>query len=75
MITVQQERTFRETPEAAMPDKRYYCPVEVTVELIGGKMETLILAHLKEGVHRYGELLLPHGRHEEEKACSHPATP
>ncbi|MFI1917335.1 winged helix-turn-helix transcriptional regulator [Nocardia sp. NPDC020380] len=39
-----------------MPDKRYYCPVEVTVELIGGKWKPVILAHLKEGVHRYGEL-------------------
>lgn len=39
-----------------MPDKRYYCPVEVTVELIGGKWKPVILAHLKEGVRRYGEL-------------------
>lgn len=39
-----------------MPDKRYNCAVEVTVELIGGKWKPVILAHLKEGVHRYGEL-------------------
>ncbi|WP_405133126.1 winged helix-turn-helix transcriptional regulator [Nocardia sp. NBC_01388] len=39
-----------------MPVKRYYCPVEVTVDLIGGKWKPVILAHLKEGVRRYGEL-------------------
>ncbi|MEU5760512.1 helix-turn-helix domain-containing protein [Nocardia sp. NPDC047648] len=39
-----------------MPDKRYRCAVEVTVDLIGGKWKPVILAHLKEGVHRYGEL-------------------
>ncbi|MFF2557534.1 winged helix-turn-helix transcriptional regulator [Nocardia sp. NPDC058058] len=39
-----------------MPAKRYYCPVEVTVDLIGGKWKPVILAHLKEGAHRYGEL-------------------
>lgn len=39
-----------------MPDKRYYCPVEVTLDLIGGKWKPVILAHLKEGVRRYGEL-------------------
>ncbi|WP_129664905.1 winged helix-turn-helix transcriptional regulator [Phytoactinopolyspora endophytica] len=36
--------------------KRYYCPVEVTVDVIGGRWTPVILAHLKEGVHRYGEL-------------------
>ncbi|SEF16730.1 winged helix-turn-helix transcriptional regulator [Jiangella alba] len=35
---------------------RYYCPVEVTVDVIGGRWTPVILAHLKEGVHRYGEL-------------------
>ncbi|WP_405490209.1 winged helix-turn-helix transcriptional regulator [Nocardia sp. NBC_00511] len=39
-----------------MSAKRYHCPVEVTVDLIGGKWKPVILAHLKEGVHRYGEL-------------------
>ncbi|MRH90766.1 transcriptional regulator [Nocardia sp. SYP-A9097] len=39
-----------------MPAKRYHCPVEVTVDLIGGKWKPVILAHLKEGTHRYGEL-------------------
>ncbi|MFE0027317.1 winged helix-turn-helix transcriptional regulator [Amycolatopsis sp. NPDC059021] len=36
--------------------KRYYCAVEVAVDVIGGKWKPVILAHLKEGVHRYGEL-------------------
>ncbi|MFI9505433.1 winged helix-turn-helix transcriptional regulator [Nocardia sp. NPDC052566] len=39
-----------------MTDKRYHCAVEVTVDLIGGKWKPVILAHLKEGVRRYGEL-------------------
>lgn len=34
----------------------YYCPVELTLDLIGGRWKPVILAHLKEGVHRYGEL-------------------
>jgi len=36
--------------------KHYQCPVEVTVDLIGGKWKPVILARLKEGVRRYGEL-------------------
>lgn len=36
--------------------KRYYCAVEVAVEVIGGRWTPVILAHLKEGVHRYGQL-------------------
>jgi DNA-binding HxlR family transcriptional regulator len=36
--------------------KRYHCPVELAVDIIGGKWRPVILAHLKEGVHRYGEL-------------------
>ncbi|WP_326569748.1 helix-turn-helix domain-containing protein [Amycolatopsis rhabdoformis] len=39
-----------------MADRRYWCPVELTVDLIGGRWKPVILAHLKEGVHRYGEL-------------------
>lgn len=36
--------------------KRYSCPVELTVDVVGGRWRTVILSHLKEGVHRYGEL-------------------
>jgi DNA-binding HxlR family transcriptional regulator len=36
--------------------KRYSCAVELAVDVIGGKWRTVILAHLKEGTHRYGEL-------------------
>jgi DNA-binding HxlR family transcriptional regulator len=35
----------------------YHCPVEVTLDLIGGRWKPLILWHLKErGVLRHGEL-------------------
>jgi DNA-binding HxlR family transcriptional regulator len=36
--------------------KRYRCAVELAVDVIGPKWRPVILAHLKEGVHRYGEL-------------------
>ena len=37
--------------------KIYYCPVEVTLDLIGGRWKPLILWHLKErGVLRHGQL-------------------
>jgi DNA-binding HxlR family transcriptional regulator len=36
--------------------KRYSCPVELTVDIVGGRWRTVILARLKEGAHRYGEL-------------------
>ena len=36
--------------------KRYHCATELAVDLIGGKWKPVILAHLKEGAHRYGEL-------------------
>lgn len=37
--------------------KVFYCPVEVTLDLIGGRWKPLILWHLKEGrVLRHGEL-------------------
>jgi DNA-binding HxlR family transcriptional regulator len=36
--------------------KRQPCPVELTVDVIGGKWRVVILAYLKEGAHRYGEL-------------------
>ncbi len=33
-----------------------YCPVEATLELIGGKYKALILWHLSEGALRFSEL-------------------
>lgn len=36
--------------------RTYHCPVEVTMDVIGGKWTPVLLAHLKEGVHRFGEL-------------------
>ncbi|WP_037304080.1 winged helix-turn-helix transcriptional regulator [Amycolatopsis orientalis] len=36
--------------------KRYHCAVELAVDVLGGKWKPVILSHLKEGVHRYGEL-------------------
>jgi DNA-binding HxlR family transcriptional regulator len=36
--------------------KHYNCAVELAVDVIGGAWRPVILAHLKEGVHRYGEL-------------------
>jgi len=34
----------------------YGCPVELSLDFIGGKWRTVILAWLKEAPHRYGEL-------------------
>jgi DNA-binding HxlR family transcriptional regulator len=36
--------------------KRYNCPVELALDVVGGKWRAVILAHLKEGAHRYSEL-------------------
>ncbi|WP_442593705.1 winged helix-turn-helix transcriptional regulator [Neobacillus sp. D3-1R] len=36
--------------------KKYYCPVEVTVDTIGGKWKSRILWHLSQRNYRYGEL-------------------
>jgi DNA-binding HxlR family transcriptional regulator len=36
--------------------KSYGCPVEFSLEFVGGKWRTVILAWLKEAPHRYGEL-------------------
>ncbi|MEV7028198.1 helix-turn-helix domain-containing protein [Kitasatospora sp. NPDC093558] len=33
-----------------------HCAVELSLEVLGGKWATVVLAHLKEGVHRYGAL-------------------
>ena len=36
--------------------KQYGCPVELAIDVLNGKWKTVILARLKEGPHRYGEL-------------------
>jgi DNA-binding HxlR family transcriptional regulator len=36
--------------------KTYGCPVELSLEFVGAKWRTVILAWLKEAPHRYGEL-------------------
>ena len=38
------------------PPKRYSCPVEVTIDVIGAKWAPVILAHLKEQPLRYAQL-------------------
>lgn len=37
-------------------DKKYNCPMELTVDLIGGKWKALILWHLAEGTLRFNEI-------------------
>lgn len=42
-----------------MPDykgRTYGCPVEVTLDVLGGKWKTVILARIKEGENRFGTL-------------------
>lgn len=39
-----------------MKNKRYSCPVEVTLDIVGGKWKPLILWHLRENTRRFGEL-------------------
>ena len=41
---------------AASLNRRFYCGVELTLEILQGKWKPVILAHLKEGPLRYGEL-------------------
>lgn len=43
---------------ATDPAKTYACPIEVTLDLIGGKWKPLVLWHLKvHGVLRHGQFL------------------
>jgi len=39
-----------------MKSNSYDCPVEATIDLIGGKYKALIMWHLIDGVLRFGEL-------------------
>jgi DNA-binding HxlR family transcriptional regulator len=46
----------RMTPPVRRDRNHFSCPVEVSLAILGGKWKTVILAHLKEGPLRYGEL-------------------
>jgi DNA-binding HxlR family transcriptional regulator len=35
---------------------KFYCPVEITADIIGGKWKPLILFHLQNQTHRFGKL-------------------
>ncbi|MBP1941365.1 DNA-binding HxlR family transcriptional regulator [Bacillus luteolus] len=39
-----------------MKSKKYNCPVELTVEVMGGKWKSRIMWHLTKNSYRYGEL-------------------
>ena len=34
----------------------YHCPIEVTMEVVGGKWTPVVLAHLKDGPSRFSQL-------------------
>jgi DNA-binding HxlR family transcriptional regulator len=36
--------------------KTFSCPVELALDVLGGKWKSVVLAHLKDGPLRYGEL-------------------
>jgi DNA-binding HxlR family transcriptional regulator len=36
--------------------QRFSCPVELALEVLGGKWRVVILAHIKEGAARYADL-------------------
>jgi DNA-binding HxlR family transcriptional regulator len=40
-----------------MAEKKYSCPVEFTLDLIGGKWKSVILWWLRSGRKRFGELM------------------
>jgi DNA-binding HxlR family transcriptional regulator len=37
--------------------KRYYCPVEATIDAVGGKWKSRILWHLSHRTYRYGDFM------------------
>lgn len=39
-----------------LKEKQYYCPVELTLDLIGGKWKGIIIWYLKDKTLRYNEL-------------------
>lgn len=42
--------------ESCNNDRTYFCPVEVTIDVIGGKWKSLIYYFLQDGSLRFGEL-------------------
>ena len=42
--------------ERILLDSKYHCPVEATMDVIGGKWKTLIIHHLLEGTKRFNAL-------------------
>ena len=55
---------------AASLTRVFSCHVELALEILGGKWKTVIVAHLKEGPLRYGELRARIGRGLSDKMLS-----
>ncbi len=39
-----------------MRDDTYHCPIEVAMEVLGGRWTTVVLGHLKDAPRRYSDL-------------------